>query len=532
MTETQRVTSPTSRVRPDRWLQHLVDSTPWHEKTLIFFLMLVGCFSLFFLLSTLTAPVLDQHAFRQAQTAINIYYAIHEGSVIAYQTPVLGSPWEAPFEGPVYQTIVAGLVALTGMSIDAAGRLVSYGFFLGTIWMVGLIIRMLLPRDRFALIVFATLMLASPLYLFWGRTVLIETCAIFFGAAWLYLALRATRKNDLILALFSIPICILAAFAKATSWPAFVVGLGIFWAFDWRRGFTPPFLTALTISAGILLALLASFWWIAFSDEIKSAGPLSRELTSTALTTWNYGTMESRFSARLWSDLLPRRMLQDLFGFGWLVVLIAFTHLNWRESYFWTALGAIVLFFVPLSLFTNLHLVHNYYQTANGLFLIAAAAIVISGLARKGHVRVAVGICVLVLIAQVIRFSEAYWPLVTANTRAQPYYQAAQFIRTASTRGTALITFGIDWNPMLHYYSERKGVAVPGWIPSAEIMRSIIADREMTGGLEIGSIIACSPLGFDNRPELKQVITEFIKDAEQRSLREERFADCTAIVLK
>jgi hypothetical protein len=202
-----------------------------------------------------------------------------------------------------------------------------------------------------------------------------------------------------------------------------------------------------------------------------------------------------------------------------------------REGYFWAALTGILLFFVPLVLFTNLHIVHNYYQSANALFLVGAAAIILAGLARKGHVEIAAGLCALVLITQFIHFSTEFWPLARESTRNQPLYQAAQFIRSNAPQGKALVVLGIDWNPIVHYYSERKGLAVPGWAPSADILKTALTDPSAMGGLEVGSVLACSPL-LDNRPDLKLVALDFIKGIEQQALTTKRFGDCIAYVLK
>src|ERR1039458_146889 len=88
----------------------------------------------FFTLKTLHVPVLDAFGFRQTQTAISVYWMLHEHALIRYLTPVLGSPWSLPFEVPVYQLIVAALRAVMSLDLDACGRIVSVGFFFGSLW--------------------------------------------------------------------------------------------------------------------------------------------------------------------------------------------------------------------------------------------------------------------------------------------------------------------------------------------------------------------------------------------------------------
>src|SRR5215470_15813086 len=72
-----------------------------------------------------THGIFDAHPFRQTQTAVSVYWMLQGGPLLAYHTPVLGYPWAIPFEFPLYQWLVAGLVALSGASIEVAGRGVS-----------------------------------------------------------------------------------------------------------------------------------------------------------------------------------------------------------------------------------------------------------------------------------------------------------------------------------------------------------------------------------------------------------------------
>ena len=54
-----------------------------------------------------TNPILDQHGFRQTQTAISTYYLLQGSPWLAYETTVLGFPWSIPMEFPLYQWLVA-----------------------------------------------------------------------------------------------------------------------------------------------------------------------------------------------------------------------------------------------------------------------------------------------------------------------------------------------------------------------------------------------------------------------------------------
>ena len=66
-------------------------------------------------------PLCDRHAFRQTQTALSTYWILHGGGLLAYETPVFGAPYSAPFEFPLYQWIVALVHLVTRMSLDLTG---------------------------------------------------------------------------------------------------------------------------------------------------------------------------------------------------------------------------------------------------------------------------------------------------------------------------------------------------------------------------------------------------------------------------
>ena len=127
-------------------------------------------------------PLIDDYAFRQTQTALTSYWMLKEGLVLAYQTPVAGFPWSIPFEFPIYQTLVAAITALTDFDLDAVGRFVSYIFLVACGWPAFATTRRLeLPKS--VPLVFCALLWTSPLYVYWGRSFMIETAALFFSFA-------------------------------------------------------------------------------------------------------------------------------------------------------------------------------------------------------------------------------------------------------------------------------------------------------------------------------------------------------------
>jgi hypothetical protein len=48
-----------------------------------------------------TQPPLENHSFRQTQTALTAWWFVRDGFSFAYLTPVGGPPWSIPFEFPL-----------------------------------------------------------------------------------------------------------------------------------------------------------------------------------------------------------------------------------------------------------------------------------------------------------------------------------------------------------------------------------------------------------------------------------------------
>src|SRR5438132_7205356 len=75
-----------------------------YEVLLISCLLLVG---LVMRLPTLHQPLLEEgHSFRQTETAYPALLFHQQGiNLVAPQLPVLGKPWQVPFEFPVFQAL-------------------------------------------------------------------------------------------------------------------------------------------------------------------------------------------------------------------------------------------------------------------------------------------------------------------------------------------------------------------------------------------------------------------------------------------
>jgi hypothetical protein len=271
-------------------------------------------------------------------------------------------------------------------------------------------------------------------------------------------------NRNLPLAICSILLCVLAALAKLTTWPAFVIGYGIFLAGELYRTRKLQIQSVLYCGSGILLALAVTVTWTFHTDQIRLLNQFGGSLTSTALRDHIYGTWYQLFSEELWFEILPRRILPDALGYCWPVLLICIRYVRIRSQRTVAAVASLVLFILPIAIFTNLHIVHDYYQTANAIFLVAAAALLLSELIAVQKPILAAVIATFLVIGALGRFFSHQWVLARPVT-THPFYIAAKLVANSTPPASSLIVFGADSSSEVHYYAQRKGVALPFWAP-------------------------------------------------------------------
>lgn len=346
---------------------------------------------------------------------------------------------------------------------------------------------------------------------------MIETCALGLGMAWLACLIRRPAPQSLPWLIASIPLCILAALAKATTWPAFVVAYGLYAASDVFRTRTIKIRPTAIIRSGVVAALAITMLWNSHADQVKLLNPFAGSLTSTALSYWNFGSWSQFFGKNFWVDLLPNRMLPDAIGYGWPALLICIPYARGNSPRVILALISTALFFIPIMLFTNLHMVHEYYQSANAIFLVAAVAFLLSDLAASGGPGLVLAVAVIVFAGAVARFTDYERPLATQDLFHHPFYVAANLVKQQTEPGTALIVFGEDWSSEIHYYAERKGVAFPTWATPQQAEKFFKNADSMMGGLTTAAVVDCRLIATPYLPDLDASVNEFIKNWIQQS---------------
>ena len=489
-------------------------------------LLVYGLAALSYLLVTSwQTPILDMFAFRQTQTAISAYWLLKGGSFLDYQTPVLGYPWSIPFEFPVYQWLVAEFSSLLGLSIDHSGRAVSTAFFLGSAALVYRIVLVVSTERRLAMLCAGSFMV-SPLVLFWSRAVMIESTALFFSLAFVWALAEFRRSGKWSMAVVFFTAAVLAALVKITTFFGFAIfacgALLLLFARDGRSA-----LNKKNIKVGLLagVAVLASLailkGWLHHADELKARTIFGSSLSSTSLAPWNYGTLAQRLSSGLWKTVVFGRTLQE--GMGSVIVfVIATLVVLWDKHYRQIGLLLLGAYLAPFLTFTNLHIVHDYYQYANIVFATSIMALVIWIVSRipSAGLWLAAGCAVALCALSMVTLSKVYLPSIQQDFASDQTIQLARFIRANTTEDQALLAVGLKYASDVPYYSERKAMLLPDWTWPLDML-STMNEKAAFGDSKVGAFIVC-PNELDKHP----VIYAKLLEKYEKGRREAAVADC------
>lgn len=435
-----------------------------------------------------------QHGFRQTQTAISAFWMLRGGPWLAYETPVLGPPWSIPFEFPLYQWLVALAAAPWPSALDTVGRAMSAILYFVSFWPAFVILR------RFGAArstTFATLSLyaLSPLYVFWSATFMIESTAILLCLLSLAFLLDDRRAAPAIVAITSA----LAALVKVTTYFGFAIAAAFMLvgrAVALRRGGASlaSVVRALWLRAVIAgpLPLACALFWTRFSDAKKQEVPFARNfITSAALDSWNFGTRDQKLSWPIWRQILDRTDL-DLIGGHWPILVAVVVGLVFGRARR-VLLAAAFIYVAVFATFTNLHMVHNYYPYANGVFILAAVGLGVGALLEREKPWAWAGVAALcaILVGQLITYRDGYLKEQTPSDVVRPLAAA---IREHTKPDDVLLVYGDDWSSQIPYYAERRTIMdnKTRHLDSPDMRETLaLLDRS---GLQVGAAALCGGL--------------------------------------
>ena len=436
--------------------------------------------------------LLDRHGFRQTQTAISTYFMLRGGPWLTYETPVLGAPWAIPLEFPLYQWTVALLVRTFATPLDQTGRFVSEVFFYGTLVPTYLLLGRLGVRPHRRLI-FLSLLLVSPQYVFWSRCFLIESTALFCGMWYLALTVGFRGRKRRLEVGAAILFGALAATVKLTTFLPFVLAALLFvvhiW---WQTGmarFSQKGLVRLVLSVLLLVAVpaLCGMFWARYADSVRVQNPLAGFITSGSVSAVYFGTLAQRVSRGLWITLLWRTV-PDVVGHSVVVLLGAALLVVSRRPLHLFLLCAVLFLVAPLT-FTNVYVIHDYYAFANGVFLIAAIGWCVVGLLEcEGTLRwVGMVLLISTIGVSMWRHVVSFVPVQRGNVERN--LDIAQVLQRVTRPDDVILILGLDWNPELPYYARRRALMNrEGKPPEDAAMRRAMASLR---DYHLGAMVVC-----------------------------------------
>ncbi|WP_374448087.1 glycosyltransferase family 39 protein [Stella sp.] len=431
-----------------------------------------------------TAPLLDQHAFRQTQTALTVYWYVRDGiDLLRPPLPLFGTAHPSiPFEFPLYQAVAACILKLLGAgsveAVAAACRGVSFAAHLLAAWPLHR-----LARRHFSPVAAdaaVLLWVALPYAVFWSTSAMIESTAALLVLAHLDLVDRAgtaARAGRLVAA--AAVAGALAATVKITTFVVYLPAAGLLYAIGrqlWRPSrwsWRDPAVFAFAA----LLPMAAAIAWTGWADFVKTQNLVGGVgLTSAELSRWNFGTLEQRLSPAVWKTVAVT-VGATILGLPGAIAFVAggVRTLDDPRRMAWLLPGALG----PL-LFLNLYFVHDYYAYAILPVLVVLAGSGIAWVAGLGRGPWLAAAAAPLLVAAVWVDADLRWrPVERARAGEPPVYlfrrlmpgapqwpdatralEIARTIRAGGFPPGPIVVTGNDWMADIALYSERPAFMI------------------------------------------------------------------------
>lgn len=404
-------------------------------------------------LPTLDQPLVEHHAFRQTQTAYTAVLFHEDGVDLLHpKLPLLGAPFEVPFEFPLFQAAAAAVMSW-GVSPDVAMRVTGLAFFLLSALLLWGLVRHV--GGRVAALATLALYLFSPFALQWSRAALIEYMAVAGAVGWLWAGLLWRERRRLLYAAAAVAAGTIAMLVKPTTAAFWILPLLAVAGPGEGRGWRAWLAARRDLALAVIVAVpfVVAVLWTRHADAVKAASTATAWLTSDQLATWTFGTIDQRLAAANWS-VIGDRVTTQLTGFpAWLLPLLALVGLRTRTARLWAGLSATA--FLTVITFWNLYVVHDYYLAAISPIPAALAGYGVARLwsaarqpARKRLLAAALATWIVTVMA--LNPALTALPYRTVDPGAADVAQL--------TLPSDLVVFeGYEWEPVLPYYARRAG---------------------------------------------------------------------------
>lgn len=392
---------------------------------------------------------------RETQTAITSYYMKYEGyGLFNYITPIMGYPWAIPMEFPVFQYIVSVLSGIF-FNINNTGRVLSFLFYLFSIFLMFQILKEIGFKKK-VIFLYLSLYVTSPIFITYSFSFTIETTALLFSLLYFLFTIKYLKKRAFPLFAFTTLFGIIASLCKVTTWIVFAGVTAILITFYfWREYKEKEFnYNKIFDYLIIIIPLIIVFAWILYSDNIKAENPIGIEITSTALHSWNYGTLKQKLSISNWIYYLIRSFV-GVFGLFGLILPFILIYKSIKkkikikvnkELFFLSILG----FFIGPAIFTNLHFEHDYYIIPGSIFLIFTLFYILQNLKQNK-------IIIILLILSNLITGFLYLILKQINYFNPLNIAVAKTLKDLP-KDNIIIVFGTTFDSFIPYHSQKKAL--------------------------------------------------------------------------
>ncbi len=456
-------------------LNNIKKSLPYKKYNLA--LAISISFAMFFWLITLNQPLIDKHEFRQTQTALTVLFNPNLFiDFLNYETPVLGFPWQIPFEFPLFQIVVSAFLKIFSFDISILGRLISIFFGISCLIPVKNILKIFNFKSE-DLNCFYLLYFSSAIYLYWNRSFLIESTALFFSLSALYFYLKLFsninnkslfRKKITYLSVLLFISLLLSMLVKITT--AFPILL-LLLIDNFRLIFHDIYyskkrehLKTVLISFFICLATSIIYYcWSEYTQSIRLENYFTSFIKDSALHEFLFGSFFQKFSISLWGKVVIFRCFYCIGILPFLVLTYkVFPEATAKLKIF--LIYNFLLFILPLIIFTNIHIVHDYYQYSNEIYLIIFFSTIFT-LSKNsnnykfktlGHNSLSIFV-----ISSYVFFLIYYLPSSTNYKSVK--LDIGNYINENTPDNSAIIVYGDDWSSAFSYFSKRYSITYPSW---------------------------------------------------------------------
>ena len=402
-----------------------------------------------FRLYLITNPLLDNHFFRQTQTAtVARNYYLNGFDLLKSELDIFGTGREKylTMEFPLYQNLVAGIYYVLGPN-DYWGRAVSAAAGFTAAWYLYKLVYAVEKKKKLAY-VSAFFFLAVPLSMIYQRSFLIETTVLAFLSAGFYYTIswvENKKKVDFILA------CILLSLGfmqKGMYGPFLILPL---WFYFFKK-------TGKIINAKMMLMLAipltALFIWQRHVDILNIAsGHIYYTSGNPSQWLWNVGRLSDRLSIAQW-QVRWQQLLNGIFLKPGLILFLVGLIANFPKKHNWFWLSFLTAEIIYFLIFFRIQS-HEYYQ----LVMIAPVAFYMSaGLMVLYAKKYFLWSRLFMILILTVFLYKSWLNSQNGFTVDWPRYERLRQINKALPLNSAglLVTPEYDWNSVYTYYPGRK----------------------------------------------------------------------------